>query len=48
MFVLVASWLLPYGLVWTYGWASLSAVVVNGLVLLVMHRVGCRHGPCGV
>jgi hypothetical protein len=44
----VASWLLPYGLVWTYGWASLSAVVVNGLVLLVMHRVGCRHGPYGV
>jgi hypothetical protein len=39
MFVLVASWLLPYGLVWTYGWALLSAVAVNGLALAVMSRL---------
>jgi hypothetical protein len=40
MFVLVARWLMPYGVVWTYGWASLSAIAVNGLALLVMNRVG--------
>src|SRR5262249_29003475 len=45
MFVLVASWLMPYGLVWTYGWASLSAVGVNGLALVVMHRAWRRCGP---
>jgi hypothetical protein len=48
MFVLVASWLVPYGLVWTYGWASLSAITVNGLALLVMNPAGCRRGPVGI
>jgi hypothetical protein len=48
MFVLVASWLMPYGLVWTYGWASLSAVAVNGLVLSVTNRAGRRRGAIGV
>ena len=48
MFVLVASWLMPYGLVSTYCWASLSAVAVNGLALLVMNRAGRRRGPVGV
>jgi hypothetical protein len=48
MFVLVASWLMQYGLVWTYGWASLSAVAVNGLALSVMNRAGRRRGPVAV
>jgi hypothetical protein len=48
MFVLVASWLIPYGLVWTYCWASLSAVAVNGLALSVVNRAGRRRGPLGV
>ena len=48
MFVLVASWLMPYGLVWTYGWASLSAVAVNGLALLVMNQAGRRRGTVGI
>lgn len=48
MFVLVASWLMPYGMVWTYGWASLSAVAVNGLALLVMNQAGRRRGTVGI
>ena len=48
MFVLVASWLMQYGLVWTYGWASLSAVAVNGLALSLVHRARHRHDQVGV
>jgi hypothetical protein len=39
---------MPYGLVWTYVWASLSAVAVNGLALLVMNRAARQRGPLGV
>jgi hypothetical protein len=48
MFVLVAHWLIPYGVVWTYGWASLSAIAVNGLALVVMNHVGRRRGAVRV
>jgi len=36
---------MPYGLVWTYGWASLSAVAVNGLALSVVNRAGRPARP---
>jgi hypothetical protein len=36
MFVLVASMLVPYGLVWTYSWASLGAIAVNAIALSVV------------
>jgi hypothetical protein len=48
MLALVASWLMPYGRDPAYGWASLSAVAVNGLALSVMNRTWCRRGPLGV
>jgi hypothetical protein len=38
MFVVVGGWLIPRGLVWTYSWAAVSAVAVNGLALSVMRR----------
>jgi hypothetical protein len=48
MFVLVASLLIPYGLLWTYGWASLGAVAVNGLALAVVRRTGHGRGSASV
>jgi inner membrane protein involved in colicin E2 resistance len=45
MFVVVASLLIPFGLVWTYCLASLSAVAVNGLALSAVKRTGRRRGP---
>jgi hypothetical protein len=44
MFVVVAILLIPFGLVWTYCWAFLSAVAVNGLALLVVKRTGHHAG----
>lgn len=40
MFALLASMLARHGLVWTYGWASLSALAVNGLALAVARLAG--------
>jgi len=44
MFVVVASLLIPYGLVSTYAWASVSAVAVNGLALSVVRRLERGRG----
>jgi hypothetical protein len=47
MFVLIASLLVRHGLVWTYSWASLGAIAVNGLALSAVRRTGRSRGPAG-
>jgi hypothetical protein len=40
VFALVASLLISHGLVWTYSWASLAGIAVNGLAVVVVRQRG--------
>jgi hypothetical protein len=45
MFVVVAGMLVSWGLGWTYSWAALAALAVNGLALWVVSRPRRSSGP---